>query len=59
MSLDTLTFVNACFFLVGIVLMVVSSFPNLAERYPRLFLNGFLLTVVAIVLMVVAAFVLG
>ena len=59
MLLDTLTFINASLFLAGIVLMVASSFPQITERFPKLFLNGFLLTVVAIVLMVIAAFALS
>ncbi len=54
----TLTFLNALLFLVGIVLMVVGSFPAVRDRAPKLFLNGFLVTLVGIVSMLVAAFVL-
>ena len=36
--------------------MIVGSFPSVRDRSPRLFMNGFLVTVVGIALMLVAAF---
>jgi len=59
MTIQSAAFVNASIFLVGIILLLLGSFPSLKERYPKLFLNGFLLTVVSLMLMVVAAFVLS
>ena len=56
--LATVTFLNALLFLVGIVLMLLGSFPQVRDRSPRLFLNGFLVTVAGIVFMLVAAFAL-
>lgn len=54
--LETITFLNSLLFLVGIVLMLVGSFPKIRDRFPRLFLNGFLCTVAGIVFMIAAAF---
>lgn len=54
--LKTLTFLNSLLFLGGIVLMLVGSFPSVRDRAPKLFLNGFLVTVAGIVFMLVAAF---
>ncbi|CAN5855100.1 hypothetical protein BH24DEI2_BH24DEI2_09190 [soil metagenome] len=54
--LETLTFLDAVLFLVGIVLMIAGSFPKVRERVPKLFLNGFLVTLAGLVSMLVAAF---
>ena len=59
MTLETATFINSLIFFVGIVLLVAGSFPQLRERWPKLFLNGFMLTLIGIGLMVVTAFILG
>ena len=54
--LEAAPFVTSLFFLVGIVIMIVGSFPKVRDRSPRLFLNGFLLTIVGIAMMLAAAF---
>ena len=59
MTLETATFVNSIIFLFGILLLVAGSFPQIRERWPKLFLNGFMLNLLSIGLMVVTAFMLG
>ena len=56
--LEAAPFVTSLLFLVGIVVMIVGSFPGVRDRSPRLFLNGFLVTLVGIAVMLVAAFLL-
>lgn len=49
----------AYLFLVGIVMVVVSPVPALSRRFPRLYLMGFLLSVVSVFLVLAGALLLG
>jgi hypothetical protein len=57
-SLSFLIRAAAYLFLVGIVLVVASPIPALSRRFPRLYLLGFLLSVVSVFLVLAGALLL-
>lgn len=59
MTIDQAAFFTSFLFLTGIIMMIASSFMAVRERFPKLFMQGFLLTIAGIALMVVASFLLS
>ncbi len=58
-ALSFLVRIAAYLFLVGIVMVVVSPVPALSRRFPRLYLLGFLISVVSVFLVLAGALLLG
>ena len=58
-ALSLLVRIAAYLFLVGVLLVVVSPVPALSRRFPRLYLTGFLLSVVSVFLVLAGALLLG
>lgn len=57
-ALSLLLRVAAYLFLLGIVMVVASPVPALARRFPRLYLTGFLLAVLSVLLVLAGALLL-
>lgn len=58
-TLDRVLYLASLLFLVGMVMVVATAVPAVARRYPRMMLAGFLLSILSIVVVGVAALVLG
>lgn len=58
-ALSFLVRIAAYLFLLGIVMVVASPVPALSRRFPRLYLAGFLLSVVSVFLVLAGALLLG
>ena len=58
-ALSFLVRLAAYLFLAGVVMVVVSPVPALSRRFPRLYLAGFLLAVVSVLLVLAGALLLG
>lgn len=53
---DTWMFASSLLFLGGILMVLASAIPAVAQRYPKALMHGFLTTLIAVALAVVGAF---
>ncbi len=58
-ALSSIVRIAAYLFLAGILMVVLSPVPALSRRFPRLYLLGFLLSVVSVFLVLAGALLLG
>lgn len=58
-ALSLIVRIAAYLFLAGILMVVLSPVPALSRRFPRLYLLGFLLSVVSVFLVLAGALLLG
>jgi ABC-type multidrug transport system permease subunit len=56
--LDRIIYVASWMFMVGMIMIVSTAAPAVAQRFPRLFLGGFLLALLSFVVVGVSAMVL-